>query len=180
MKEVSHGYLPSGDVGVNTTVRLMIDLAKQDVNHPSIQAIVKRFENRKSDYSKLKGYYQYILRNIRYVKDPKGKEYVRSPKRLLESGIGDCDCLSTLWMCLGMASKASNGRKYKQAVKVVSVEPKNCTGNYCPFEHVYMVTYIPELQLWLPFDPVMDLDLGIDGFGIEIGSTLRRKYYSVS
>lgn len=33
-----------------------------------------------------------ILRHIKYVKDATGKEQIRSPRRLLHEGKGDCDC----------------------------------------------------------------------------------------
>ena len=46
----------------------------------------------------LRNNYNFIFDHIQYVKDEPGQEQVRSPRRLIHDGKGDCDCFT---VCLG-------------------------------------------------------------------------------
>jgi hypothetical protein len=48
-----------------------------------------------SVYSACEKLWHFVKYHIRYKKDKRGLEQVRSPRRLIHDGVGDCDCFTT-------------------------------------------------------------------------------------
>lgn len=56
------------------------------------------------DYaSEVAACYYGVCQHVRYVRDPEGVELVKTPRKILETGTGDCDDMSTLLAAMLMA-----------------------------------------------------------------------------
>src|SRR3954468_21548094 len=60
---------------------------------------VEQFVNKElkglSTYRACEKLWYFVKHHIRYKKDKRGLEQVRSPRRLIHDGFGDCDCFTT-------------------------------------------------------------------------------------
>lgn len=86
------------------TLNVMIAKAKlaRKSLRPLAEKIVAKVEG--GDYnSEIFAIYAWVDQNIRYVKDPHDVELVKDPRRLLETGQGDCDDIACLLASLCMA-----------------------------------------------------------------------------
>lgn len=91
---------------------------------------VEKFVNQElrdlSDYKACEKLWHFVKNHIRYKKDVRGIEQVRSPRRLIHDGVGDCDCFTTfISTCLSVLKIPVINRitKYKE--------------NY--FQHIYPI-----------------------------------------
>lgn len=82
-------------------MRVQANKAKKELR-PLAASIVSELEP--GDYnSEILAIYAWVRQNIRYVKDIVNVEYVQAPKRLIESGQGDCDDIACILASLCMA-----------------------------------------------------------------------------
>ena len=109
----------------------------------------------------------YFLKSITiYQDDPKGFELIQSPKTLLKknyygvSGMGDCDCFSTLSICAFLAMGYSPkdfdivlvGRNRKEAVHIytkIEDQDFDLTNNFFGYSRNYpFLQIIPFSKIW--------------------------------
>jgi hypothetical protein len=88
--------------------------------------------------------YEWVRDNIKYAFDPHLVEFVESPKRLLETRIGDCDSQDML-----LCSMFENLGFKSQFVTIQA--DANRPGE---FTHVYTRVFIPKVG-WIVADPIM-------------------------
>ena len=162
------GALPSGDDGVDLTIRLMTRYAVGDSSSKQITDLAARFKRAgKSDRSKLKAAFDWIVTNVSYKSDGHD-EYVRSPRHTITTDFeGDCDDMATLFASLALSMG------YEVWLKAIAWRPENAPAN--PFTHVYNLVLIPDENIVIPVDAVMQSQ----GFGREKTPALRSKVYSV-
>jgi hypothetical protein len=90
--------------------------------------------------------YDFVARNVRYVNDPYGYEWLQTPFQLLqeiersESPSGDCDDLTTL----GLSLLKSIG--YQTQLKVTGYLPD------ARFTHIYGLVDVEGTGVWTAFD----------------------------
>lgn len=84
-------------VKMGATVSDTVDFIPQVVRNTQWQ--VENFINQElrglSTYSACEKLWHFVKYHIRYKKDKRGLEQVRSPRRLIHDGVGDCDCFTT-------------------------------------------------------------------------------------
>lgn len=88
--------LPTGDAGVARTMELVRGQVDQAIKNPFINrtAIQILHDANAPQYDQAAAarvIYEWVLRNIRYVQDPVGKETVRPADVILKIRAGDCD-----------------------------------------------------------------------------------------
>ena len=86
--------------------------------------------------------YYWVCRNIRYMRDIDKVEFLKSPARLLATGTGDCDDMSTLLAAMLMA--CGNQCRFV----IVGFKPAPPAN----FTHVFVQAKTP--QGWVTLDPV--------------------------
>ncbi len=106
-------------VKMGATVSDTVDFIPQVVR--STQWQVENFVNQElrglSTYSACEKLWHFVKHHIRYKKDKRGLEQVRSPRRLIHDGVGDCDCFTTfIGTCLSVLKIPVTNRitKYKE------------------------------------------------------------------
>lgn len=84
-------------VKMGATVSDTVDFIPEVVKNTQWQ--VEKFVNQElrglSTYSACEKLWHFVKYHIRYKKDKRGLEQVRSPRRLIHDGVGDCDCFTT-------------------------------------------------------------------------------------
>lgn len=100
--------IPSGVAGTDATVREIARLVNYDLQQPRLRLLATRVLNHahirsKDHLEEAKKLYSFVIRRVRYQKDPVGLETVQSPTATLDIGAGDCDDLSGLLAGLAMA-----------------------------------------------------------------------------
>lgn len=138
--------LLDGDAGVAQTVRWMrklIDHGKKDsAVLDRVAWILHHYHIRSFDFDgEYRAIFHWIVKNIRWTRDPTGKEGLHSAAEILRRGIGDCDDF-TILMCAMLGSIGHRTRLITIANH--PEEPET-------FTHIY-----PEVQLengnWIPMD----------------------------
>src|SRR5688572_16278606 len=95
-------------------------------------------ELRSKDYlSELAALGHWVWRNIRYQRDPRTVELVKTPEATLASGVGDCDDMATLLGALVLLS-GSQAR-----FVTVGFQPAG------PHTHVFAEGIEPRTQRWI-------------------------------
>lgn len=132
-------------VGKNETVKSGNESVETDTIPLIKDKIVRTLSHTKKLAPKLKGAtleqtlrndWDFIFDHIKYKPDAKGREQVRSPRRLIHEGKGDCDCftvtLGSFLMNQGIPFKLriikQNGSKHWSHIYVVV--PKSTGGHY--------------------------------------------------
>ena len=93
--------LSDGDEGTSQTIdriRGLVDAGIKDlfVNRAAI-GMVRAARVRQFDFAgEIKSVYEWVRRNIRFIKDPVGKEALRTARETLTVGAGDCDCINSV------------------------------------------------------------------------------------
>lgn len=152
MKTVNY-TIQDGDAGIRTTVGHMARLIRRDVTNPAIVAKATELLG-KNDAETAKNIFEYVYRNYKYKHDPRDREVVAAPVRLLEcretdkcqlpSWAGqDCDDLTVL--CCALYEAAG----LKTLIKIIDWKPSK-EG----FTHVYPMVYVKSLGGYIPTDPV--------------------------
>jgi hypothetical protein len=106
--------------------------------------------------------HQWILRNIRYVKDSVGQETVCTPEYTLQLRAGDCDCMATFEA--GLLGSIGIDTQFV----VVGMAP----GGY---SHVYLQAEA-DPGTWIPLDPIMPNHPA----GWQVPNPVRKKIYSIN
>ncbi len=127
--------LLAGDNGTAQTIGLIRRAREQALRDPAVRAIAGRIvagipPNNLA--GQCKAIYEWVKRNIAFVRDPVGHETVSSPRWTLQAGFGDCDDLALL-----IASM----------VGVVGIESRLVTVALQPnapesFSHIYAEAFI--------------------------------------
>lgn len=106
-------------VKMGATVADTVDFIPNVVSKTQWQ--VENFVNQElnglSTYKACEKLWYFVKHHIRYKKDERGIEQVRSPRRLIHDGVGDCDCFTTfIDTCLSVLKIPVINRitKYKQ------------------------------------------------------------------
>lgn len=98
--------------------------------------------NSKDYLSELSALGHFVYRRVRYQRDPKTVELVKTPEATLTSGVGDCDDMATLLSALVLLSGAE--------ARLVTVGFRE--GG--PFSHVFAEGLDPRTKSWVTLDPV--------------------------
>ena len=88
----------------------------------------------------------WVRTNIRYVRDPRTVEQVKSARAVVETGTGDCDCMCTL---LGTLIGHIGGQ-----VRFVAGAFKKAANGKPVLSHVWAEAYDPNTKAWVVLDPV--------------------------
>jgi hypothetical protein len=149
-----HSYteaLAEGDAGVAQTVRGnnrarsmcgLIDQGKKDPRIRELAAqIIRKAGVRAFDFSgEYRAILAWVIRNIRWTRDPTNKEGIQDAATTLKWGIADCDCFSIL-ICSLLGS--IGGRTRLVTIASRADDPEQ-------FSHIF-----PEVRLdgrWIPVD----------------------------
>lgn len=165
--------VPSGDSGVQETLRHMARLAKRDAKNTIIKEMAEKLRDN-SATNTIKNVFVHVVKTIPYVADPPDREKIVAPIYTLTREVigGDCDCQSTAMASLLLALG------FKVGFKVIAWDKARCNKSKCPFSHVYVIVKNPDLQgthQWMPLDAV----LKYDGFGREKAPVIRSKMYRI-
>ena len=88
--------IASGEAGTDSTVGIMADLVNASLKRPTVRILTHRILSKANLSSRdetaiVRAVYNWIKKNIRYVKDPVGVETIQSPEITLRVRAGDCD-----------------------------------------------------------------------------------------
>lgn len=133
--QVSRLTIPFGEPGTDATVRIMrkmIEAGKRDQAVRQLaERILRLYHVPNYQYvSELAALHDWVRRNVRYTKDPHEVEYIQTPRRLLQTRMGDCDDMAVL---LGSLAEVVG---HPVGIKVVS---RYANRNY---HHVYPVAEV--------------------------------------
>jgi len=92
----------------------------------------------------------WVQSNIRYSRDPRSIEQLKTPAVTVETKTGDCDCLSSLVGTLAGLMGA----------KVRLVAGGFHAGERGPLSHVWLEAYEPNSGAWVALDPVPGRKVG--------------------
>lgn len=160
--------LREGDSGVDQTVRAMIGLIDMGKKSGQVRAraaqILHDYHVRAFDFRKeFRAVFDWVKRNVRFTRDPTGKEGIHSADTILEWRIGDCDDFSIL-ICSLLGTIGHRCR-----LVAISSHPEDPAQ----FSHIY-----PEVQLdgqWIP----VDVGRKKPAFGKGPRSYFRKRVYDV-
>ena len=167
--------LKRGTPGTDDTVREMIRLIRSGSKNAEVQRIARSLKSKSdSDYDYLKNAHNLVVDTIEYRHDTwKGEdaEVVASARLTLagDMNYGDCD---DMVVALATLLKLNN---IPVRIKVVAWKPQYKDQ----FTHVYLLAYVPSLDVWIPCDPVRDATLHESGFGWEVTPVYKSKTYDV-
>jgi hypothetical protein len=142
-RSTPHRLVKNADM--HTTIRAMREEAHKGKKDLAVRSLVENLcKNIPSgDYSsEVLACYYWVCRNIRYMRDIDKVEFLKSPHRLLATGTGDCDDMSTLLASMLMA--CGNQCRFT----TVGFGKKKPT----PFSHVFVQARTP--HGWVTLDPV--------------------------
>lgn len=98
---------------------------------------------RGKDYlSEMVALYHFVCRAVRYQRDPRTVELVKTPEATLATGVGDCDDQATLLAAMTLLSGAD------ARFVVVGFRPDGV------FTHVFCEAQDPRTRRWVTLDPV--------------------------
>ena len=88
--------ISSGEAGTDSTVGIMADLVNASLKRPTIRLLTHRILlksnlSSRDETAVVRAVYNWVKKNIRYVKDPIGVETIQSPEITLRVRAGDCD-----------------------------------------------------------------------------------------
>lgn len=103
--QVTLAEIPDGSAGVMATLRIMRDMAREARRDYAIRRLAEEIirdanVDEKDWANEARAIHNYVRDNIRYTFDINGIETVKTPQKLLESRIGDCDDKSLLTAAL--------------------------------------------------------------------------------
>ena len=97
--------ISDGDKGIYDTVAYMWHYALRDTEEALVKQLVSSLKG-KNDLQTIKNIYDWVWRNVKYKNDPLGYEMITAPIHYVNGNrsTGDCDCMTTLLVCLLEAS----------------------------------------------------------------------------
>ena len=143
---ISYIDYPSGVAGTRFTISKMFDLvAKGRANPVVIQTatIITRNIPHKDYFGEAAAIFDYVKKDIRYTRDPRGVELLMAPEITLKRGAGDCDDLALVIASLAEAVGMQSGF---ETVRANAQAPDE-------FTHVYAI--IRTDRGWRAADPTV-------------------------
>lgn len=152
MQIATHGYslksepLLDGDDGTAQTVRKIRGLVEQGKRDPRVNratgsilrgARVAPYD----DAGEVRAIFSWVLKNIRFTKDPEGKECLRPAATTLEWGFGDCDDINAILLPSMLGTVG-----YRTRVVTIASHPAAPEQ----FTHVYCEVHLG--GRWIPLD----------------------------
>jgi transglutaminase-like putative cysteine protease len=131
--------------GTSQTVASMRALALGAQTSWPLRRLVEKIclHLRPKDYlSELLALFHVVCRAVRYMRDPRTVELVKTPEATLATSVGDCDDMATLLAALLLLAGF--------LVRFVTVGFRS-DGS---FTHVYVEAFEPRRQRWVALDPV--------------------------
>lgn len=127
--------ISDGEHGIEQTLQRMASITRDAVRTQEILILSRRIVSNapiEDKYKEAQAIFDWVVTNIRYVRDPIIAEFIMHPLRLMEIGSGDCDDLSILIASLaeaiGIQSRFVAIRTTKDSI----------TGQPGPYTHVYV------------------------------------------
>lgn len=155
--------IPNGEAGTDATasvMREMIEHGKRDQFVRQLaERIIRQYKVPRYRYvQELAALHDWVRKNVRYTMDPHEVEYIQTPRRLLQTRMGDCDDMTVL---LGSLAEVIG---HPVGIKVVS---RDRSQNY---HHVFPVAtvsgYEYSLDASVPFP-----------FGYQLPDIKKEKIY---
>ena len=147
--------LSGGSLGTSQTLQEMRKLSRAGCRDPVIIQLASQLVrdvpqyDRKGEIIALHGF---VRDAIRYTSDPIDFELVRTPRAVLEMGVGDCDdksiLLASLLRCIG------------RPARFVAVQMRG----QCCFSHVYVET--PMGRRWICLETIKPVPAGWQPAGV--------------
>jgi transglutaminase-like putative cysteine protease len=148
-RPMSLGSVPSGPNGTAQTLKVMKRLAIEGAKDPGVIQVASSLVKNLDQYDRVgevRALHGFVRDSIRYTNDPIDLELVRTPRAILEMGVGDCDdksiLLSSLLRCIG------------RPARFVAI----CLSKNDGFSHVYVET--PLGQRWIALETIRDVEAG--------------------
>jgi hypothetical protein len=141
----------------------MIEAVKRSLRHPAIRSLALTVLTRgnvpqREPRRQVDAFYQWVIDNIRFIKDPLGVELIQRPEVSVKLKAGDCDDHSVLIAALSMAV----GLPVR--FKVIGETPED-------FQHVYAEINVD--GEWLPVDTTARRGVGYAPAGLKAEKTYR-------
>jgi len=143
------GSLPAGAAGTLTTLKKMAKLARDGAKDPGVIQLASQLVRDLDQYDRVGevcALHAFVRDSIRYTSDPIDFELLRTPRAILEMGVGDCDdksiLLSALLRCIGRPSR------------YVAVALEGLGS----FSHVYVET--PMGKRWIALETIKPVGVG--------------------
>ncbi|SRR5216684_4496243 len=138
--------LLDGDDGTAQTVaviRTLVDHGKKDprVNRTAGSILRSAGVRPYDDAGEVRAIFSWVLRNIRFTKDPEGKECLRPAATTLEWGFGDCDDINAILLPSMLGTVG-----YRTRLVTIASHP----GAPEQFSHVYCEVHLG--GRWIPLD----------------------------
>jgi len=143
--------LSDGDSGVAETLALVRQLVDEGLTDPRVRRVATEILKSSGaaqydDKAEVRAIYEWVRRNIRFVKDMVGKEMLQPAWAILETGAGDCDCLNTILLpsLLGAVG-------YPTRAVTVAADPQDPKS----FSHIYIEALLADYAgnpYWIPLD----------------------------
>lgn len=141
--------LSEGDQGTIETVNQMWQLIQDGMRDPEVNraamAMITCSNARPFNFSdQRRAIFDWVRRNIRFVRDIAGKETLRTPRETLAVRAGDCDDMTMLLAAL----LGTSGNDIR--IVTIGVYP-GTPQNPAPFSHVY--AEVSDGNQWVAIDP---------------------------
>jgi len=141
--------IPSGRAGTAETLKEMAKLARNGSKDAIVIQVASELVRDLAQYDRvgeIVALHAFVRDSIRYTNDPLDMELVRTPRAILEMGVGDCDDKSILL--------ASLLRSIGRPSRYVAIEMKGLAG----YSHVYVET--PLGKRWIPLETIKPVGVG--------------------
>ncbi len=154
--------LLAGDDGTAQTVakiRSLVELGKKDPRVNRATGAILR-GTRVAPYDEageVRAIFAWVLKNIRFTKDPEGKECLRPAATTLQWGFGDCDDINAILLPSMLGSVG-----YRSRIVTIASHP----GAPDQFSHVYAEVHLG--GRWIPLDAARK--------GTRFGSAPERRF----
>lgn len=154
--------LLEGDAGIEQTINAARGLVREGLRDPLLRQtaghiLLQRRVPQHNDVAEVRAIYDWVVRNIRFVKDPVNQETVSTARWTLTNGFGDCDDINAVLLpvLLGAAG-------YRTRLVTVAGHP----GAPRQFTHVYAEVLLR--GRWIPVDAARP--------GARFGQTIRHQF----
>lgn len=162
--------LLAGDDGTAQTIakiRPLVESGKRDpfVNHTTGQILRGARVAPYDEHGEIRAIFEWVLRNIRFTKDPEGKECLRPARTTLEWGFGDCDDINAILLPAMFGTVGYH-------VRIVTIASHPAAPEQ--FSHVYC-----EVSLrgrWIPVDAARQRTR----LGVEPSRHYRKRVWSLA
>ncbi len=147
-------------VKLGATVSDTVDFIPQIV-HATLWQVERYVEQELrglSDYAACEKLWHFVKVHIRYERDKRGKEQVRSPRRLIHDAKGDCDCMTT-FVSACLTAKKIDG---EIILRITKYEEDF-------FQHIYPVVILRNGQQII-------IDCVADAFNYEVPYTEKKDF----